>query len=274
MKLAEGDLSDSVGDYLVTFVKMSIGGALFGTTVAVLLVQWLRMIFNDALGEISITISAAYLCFFVAEHYFHISGVLAVVCLGLYFGHSGKTAVSPEVAHFLEEFWEEMGFIGNTLIFVVAGTVIGYKLPSFPASDFAQMFIMYLVCTVIRAIVLGLIYALFRVFGIDIMYKDQIIATWAGLRGAVGLSLAMMVFGNGNICTPIREVFIFHTAGIVVLTVCINSITMPKLVSILGLDSVAPSKQIIYEQAMRNLCETGRKQEINLRAGKYTGLIL
>jgi len=269
VKLVEGDRSDGVGDYLLTFVKMSFGGALFGTTFAVLVVQWLRMIFNDALAEITITLSAAYLCFFIAEYFLHVSGVLAVVCLGLYFGHH-RTSVSPEVAHFLEDFWQCLGFFGNTLIFVVAGTVIGYKLPSFPASEFAQMFVMYLACSLIRAIVIGLIYITFKACGAEVgEFKDQIVATWAGLRGAVGLSLAMMVFGNTRICEPIRDVVMFHTAGIVVLTVCINSTTMPHLVSLLGLDTVAPSKQLIYDQAMNTLRVDSKKQEANIRSDHH-----
>jgi hypothetical protein len=88
----------------------------------------------------------------------------------------------------------------------------------------------------------------------------------AGLRGAVGLSLAMMVFYNTKICEPVREIIMFHTAGIVVLTVCINSITMPYLVKYLGLDTVAPSKQVIYHQAMEHLTKSAKKQETSLRA--------
>ncbi len=75
----------------------------------------------------------------------------------------------------------------------------------------------------------------------------------------------MMVFSNQKICEPIRDIVIFHTAGIVVLTVCINSITIPKIVNILGLDTVAPSKQLIYEQAMSNIMSAGKKQESNIR---------
>lgn len=105
VKIVEGDNSDGLGDYLWTFIKMSIGGSLFGISFSVVITQWLRRIFNDAQAEITITLSAAYLCFFIAEYWLGISGIMAVVCLGLHFGNSGRTSVSPEVAHFLEEFW-------------------------------------------------------------------------------------------------------------------------------------------------------------------------
>jgi len=178
IKLIEGDTSDNVWDYLVTFVKMSIGGALFGIAFAVVVVQWLRTVFNDSLTEITITLCAAYLCFFIAEYFLHVSGVLAVVCLGLYFGQIGRTSVSPEVAHFLEEFWQCLGYIGNTLIFVVAGTVIGFKLPAFPVSELGLMFVMYLICTAVRALVILLTFLIFKAFGCDLEFRDQIVATW------------------------------------------------------------------------------------------------
>jgi|AntRauTorckE5430_2_1112549.scaffolds.fasta_scaffold02761_3 NhaP-type Na+/H+ or K+/H+ antiporter len=178
IKLTEGDTSDNIGDYLLTFVKMSIGGALFGIAFAAVVVQWLRMVFNDSLTEITITLCAAYLCFFIAEYFLNVSGVLAVVCLGLYFGQIGRTSVSPEVAHFLEEFWQCLGYIGNTLIFVVAGTVIGFKLPAFPASEFGQMIVMYIICTVVRALVFLLSFLIFNAFGYKLEFRDQIVATW------------------------------------------------------------------------------------------------
>ena len=91
----------------------------------------------------------------------------------------------------------------------------------------------------------------------------------AGLRGAVGLSLAMIVFGSSKISDPIRDVVMFHTAGIVVLTVCINSTSMKYLVSFLGLDTVPPSKQVIYDQAMDHLMKAGSKQETHLRLDHF-----
>ena len=77
-----------------------------------------------------------------------------------------------------------------------------------------------------------------------------------------------MVFGNLNICEPIRDVVMFHTAGIVFLTVCINSLTLPTLVSVLRLDVAAPSKQLIYLQAMNTLMATAEKQEMNIRSDR------
>jgi len=56
------------------------------------------------------------------------------------------------------------------------------------------------------------------------------------------------------------------TAGIVILTVCINSTTMPFLVSYLKMDRITASRQMVFDQAMKQLREAGDKQEALLRS--------
>ena len=71
-------------------------GALWGLAIGIVTVAWLSTIFNMPSVEITITLAAAYLTFLSAEA-LGLSGVLAVVALGLYMGKNGKTRISPEV---------------------------------------------------------------------------------------------------------------------------------------------------------------------------------
>ena len=48
--------------------------------------------------EITLTVGAAYLCFWVAEDILGVSGVLAVVTLAIWMAGIGKYAISPEVS--------------------------------------------------------------------------------------------------------------------------------------------------------------------------------
>jgi hypothetical protein len=52
---------------------------------------------RDTVLEVSATIAAAFLCFWVAEEIGHVSGVLAVVILSIFMAAIGKYAVSPDV---------------------------------------------------------------------------------------------------------------------------------------------------------------------------------
>ncbi|GMI19309.1 hypothetical protein TeGR_g7785, partial [Tetraparma gracilis] len=272
VKIVEGDVSADFLDYLSSFLVMSVGGMVWGIVFGNIIIFWLGLIFNDALSEITITMASAYLCFYVAERILGVSGVIAVVAYGLYFGSSGKTRVSPEVAHFLEEFWELLAFFGNTLIFVVAGIVIMNRLESkifMDPTNVGNLFLVWIMCNVIRGVVVTLAFYFMNLFlkGEDkLLAKDQVVGWWGGLRGAVGLALAMMIFDNDCIAPEIRDLSLFYMSGLVIFTVIFHSLTMPKLVSLVGLDRTQASRQMVFDQAMRSLREAGARQEALLRA--------
>ena len=252
-------------DYIWTFIRATGGGALLGLVLAAVAVRWLGVIFGDTYAEITITLCLAYLSFWTAETV-HLSGVIAVTAAGLYFGSRGRTAVSPDVSVFLEGFWKFTAFIGNTLIFVIAGCVIGSKMPVMALSDYVRLVIIYGSCFAIRSVVVLSTYVIFRICGAPLKLRDQCVAIWGGVRGAVGLSLAMMVFSTSGICQPYRDQIMFYTAGVVVLSVLINSSTMPWLLRLLRMHCVAPSKQLIHDKAITTLVKVAKKQEESLRA--------
>lgn len=60
---------------------------------------WIKKIFNDETLVLNITIISCYLVFFVAENVdlgFEISGILALVSLGLFMSAFGRTRISHE----------------------------------------------------------------------------------------------------------------------------------------------------------------------------------
>lgn len=61
-----------------------------GLAAALGTLYWLGHTFNDAMVDISLTVTSCYLTFFVAEEVCEASGVLAVVTLGAYLGAVGK----------------------------------------------------------------------------------------------------------------------------------------------------------------------------------------
>ena len=107
--------------------------------------------------EISAVIGAAYLTFYLAEHFLHVSGVLALVALGIMVGGYGRSSISPKVTHFMKEFWELAGFIANCLIFLIVGLVVAART-QFAASDFITLAIVYIGIHAVRAIVLVIFY--------------------------------------------------------------------------------------------------------------------
>lgn len=96
MDLAKGNTSSVVG-VLGNFVRVSIGGPLFGVLFGVLMSYWLKRIIRDSLLAINVTFVGAFLCFYIAEFtWVKVSGILAIVTLGLYMSAVGKRKIYPE----------------------------------------------------------------------------------------------------------------------------------------------------------------------------------
>ena len=94
------------GSPIIEFFRVAFGGLLIGIIAGYLVIWWVKHVFNDALVETSLVIAAAYLTYYLAELTFHVSGVLGLVALGLIIGGVGRSRISPQVAHFMHEFWE------------------------------------------------------------------------------------------------------------------------------------------------------------------------
>lgn len=77
------------------FFSLTLGGALLGLIFGVISTFWIKRIFNDGIQAVSITMISCYMVFFIAEDVdlgFHISGIIALVSLGLYMAAFGRAS--------------------------------------------------------------------------------------------------------------------------------------------------------------------------------------
>ena len=248
-------LIHGAGEMLLTLLKVALGGPLVGLIVGGITVQSLNRVFNDALVEITLSLVAAYFTFYTCEVFFKVSGVLGVVacgCMLSYFRH----AISPEVMHTLHEFWEIIVYLINTLIFILAGIITVLKaLSTVTFTDVGYLLLIYIAILVIRFLALGLFYMVN-----DFIFKEKmskgsaVLVAWGGLRGAVGLALALIVQADQNVVfSSVREKFVFHVAGIVVLTLCLNGTTTSMIVAHYGLDEIEERKRKRMHDVWKNL---------------------
>ncbi|HPF94761.1 MAG TPA: cation:proton antiporter, partial [Tenuifilaceae bacterium] len=248
--------------------RVALGGVAVGVAIGWIVVTWLKKVFNDALFEITVVVGAAYLAFFVAEHFFHISGVLALVSFGIMMAGIGRTRISPQVAHFLHEFWELAAFIANTLIFLIVGLVIALRV-SYTARDFLILILIYIAILIVRAFVLAIFYPLMKRIGYGLSAKDGVIAWWGGLRGAIGLALALIVANEESINPEVRTQILSLTAGIVFLTSLINATTIKLFIQKLGLTKVGAARQQLLNQTITMLRKGGEKEISKLKENRF-----
>ncbi len=253
---------------IVEFIKVSFGGTAVGLIIGWLVIKWIKKVFNDPLVEISVIIAAAYITFFIAEHFVHVSGVLALVTFGLLMASSGKTKISPEVHHFLHEFWELAAYIANTLIFLIVGVVIAERTV-FTGKDFLILLLIYIGIFIVRAIVIAMFYPVMKRIGYGMDKKDAYVAWYGALRGAIGLALSLIVAGTESIDLEIRNQFLFFTAGIVTLTLLINATTIKILVDKLGLTKLSSAKILALNSANNFILKSAEKNIEHLKSDRY-----
>ena len=185
----------TVGSAVSGFFVIGLGGAALGIVVGLVGVAWVKRVFNDPLVETSVMLMTAYLVFYACEHFFAISGVLGLVTLGLVWAGMGRTRISPEVQHFMHEFWEFTAFVANVVIFIVVGVVIALKVHPQPI-DYLVLALVYVVIHLVRFVNIGVLYPIMRKTGYGLPKKDAVVVWWGALRGAIGLALALVVYGQ------------------------------------------------------------------------------
>jgi Na+:H+ antiporter len=80
-----------------------------------------RLAEGDPFVEIALSMVLAYTAFVVADHYLHVSGIMAVVAAGLVAGALGRDRVPTEARAHLRHFWSYAEFVANSFVFLVLG---------------------------------------------------------------------------------------------------------------------------------------------------------
>jgi NhaP-type Na+/H+ or K+/H+ antiporter len=256
------------------FAKMAIGGPLWGMAMSGATSSFVARIHGDVMTEVTLTIVGSYLTFFIGEYYFQVSGVLAIVAYGLYFGHFGRANISTEVEEVLEEFWETFAFIANTLVFVMAGIILPMKAFDknyIELKDLVKLFAIYFAIHFARAVVVRTHLPIINKLGYKFSLADATLSWWGGLRGAVGLALALVVALDGKIADhgddmkQAAHLILFHVAGIVALTLLINATTMSRLLRFFQLHKVPVSKEENFLFACQRLQQRGTETVNQIR---------
>ncbi|CAG7734240.1 unnamed protein product [Allacma fusca] len=249
------DEADLVSFILLKTCQITLGGPVFGFVTGKLAVWALSLIFNDATVEITITLVATYLTYYIGEDILGVSGVMAVVVLGITMG-SERTSISPEVENFVHHFWEMLGYYANTILFMIVGIVITETaITKIEPEDCIYLFLLYITINIVRFLMLLLMFPFVSRIGYGLTWQNMIVMMWGGIRGAIGMCLALDVYDNEHLCqeSNIGPKFLFHTAGIVFLTVVLNGTTTNLLLNTLKLSEIPAGRIQDMANAIKQL---------------------
>lgn len=226
--MAEGTTVNT-GEFLGELARLSLGGVFLGLLVGGCTVFVVARIAHDTMAELAVTIVAAYCAFSIAEVLppgYNASGVLSLVTLGLVLASTEAKASLSRISY-VEKFWHTAEYLANTVIFFLSGAIIVVNSEHVSAQDWLYLFILYFFLHLIRGAVVLLSWCFMHIFfpKSNVAGPEAAILGFAGLRGAVGLTLAMSVLGDERIDSTTRHRFMFFMSGIALLTLVVNGTT-------------------------------------------------
>jgi NhaP-type Na+/H+ or K+/H+ antiporter len=168
------------------------------------------------------------------------SGILAIVTMGFYMSNLGKYEISSESEGAVHSIWGYIGFGAETIIFVLTGIIVGSQFADLTGTNVWRTICLYIALHIIRFFYIFIFIPILTRMGYQFTIKHAVLMAQAGLRGAVGLTLAMIVAHDKRIKATNKQVgeeILFYTCMIVLLTLLVNGNTTGIVINKLGLST-------------------------------------
>jgi monovalent cation/hydrogen antiporter len=227
------------------FVVATAGGIAVGFAVGWLIGE-IRRRLNDPPTEITITLFTGYAAFLPAEK-LHLSGVLAVVAAGLYLGWRAPKLASPSTRLQAFAVWEVLTFLLNATLFILVGLQLPVILDDLTDRSAAILIgsAALVAMTVIAVRFVWMFTTPYLLRALDrrpqqrarrVGAAPRAVIAWSGLRGAVSLAaaLALPLETAAGAPLPGRDLIVFVTFAVVLVTVVLQGLSLPGLARWLG----------------------------------------
>jgi monovalent cation/hydrogen antiporter len=251
---------------------LTVAGIAVGLVIGGL-IHWIEHHIDDGPIEITISIMVPYAAYLAAEA-IHASGVLAVVACGLYLGRASAHFFSPAVRIQANAVWSIFTFILNGFVFVLIGLQLPVVREGIRDYSWGSLLLygggFSLLVIVLRLLWVfpgtSLAYWIRR----NILHQNeprpplrQIFVTgWTGMRGVIALAAALSLpetLADGS-PFPQRNMIIFLTFSVILVTLVLQGLSLPVLIRALGLAGASgpnceetEARRIMAEAALQQL---------------------
>ena len=271
----------TVSSSLLTLAWLTFGGIAIGLVIA-WITAFVELRLDDGPIEIALSILVPYAAYFAADSV-HASGVLAVVTCGLFLTRKSAQLFSPPVRIQIYSFWQSFTFVLNGLVFVL----IGLQLPLILAAIRGYSLSRLLLDGLLFSLILVALRMVWVFPGARLSYwlrmwlghqhepppapRQVFVVGWTGMRGVVSLAAALSLptlLSDGK-AFPQRDVIVFLTFCVIIVTLVVQGLTLTPLVKALGLaGSDGPdceeleARRLVTEAAVSHLeSERGKDRE-------------
>jgi CPA1 family monovalent cation:H+ antiporter len=229
----------------LSFGWMIIGGVVIGMVVGWIFMKSHQLLPGDTNVDVVLTIIAPYVMYLLAEE-IHSSGVIAVVCGGLFLSSKRYLFLGHATRLRGTNVWESLIFVLNGLVFLLIGLdlpeiVNALKLESislFAAIKYGLLITAVLIAARIFFSFMAVFVTLIASRFIKVAdarnpgYKLPVIFGWTGMRGVVSLAVALSIpiqLSNGTLF-PHRNLILFITFVVILSTLLLQGLTLPYLI--------------------------------------------
>lgn len=234
------------------FILLLGGGFLVGFVMAKILAFILSRVHKKNVEvTISFMLLMPFVTYLIAEH-LHVSGVIAVVVLGLTIARFSKKIFPESLKNQSRSLWDIIIFLLNGLIFILIGLNFRYILKDIP-NDMILPYIGYAAIITIVALLIRMARIFLQKINLQkafqntkrkrkvsehalLDFNNSIIISWSGMRGIVSLAIALglpKLLEDGT-PFPERTVIIFISVAVVLLTLIGQGLTLPFIVKTLN----------------------------------------
>ncbi len=231
---------------LVSFSWMVAGGIGIGLVFGWIFMQAHKRLPTDAPSDIAFTLIEPYFLYWIAEQ-LHSSGVLAVVTGGLFLANRRLVFLSSASRVRGYSFWEAFVFILNGIVFMLIGlqlphVIAGLHANGIPLSTAIKYGVLVTIILVAARIISSYVALVSTmIFRPSVtssrenrgrMWRVPLLLGWTGMRGVVSLAAALAIpltLQNGE-PFPYRNLILFITFVVILLTLLLQGLTLPYLI--------------------------------------------
>jgi CPA1 family monovalent cation:H+ antiporter len=220
----------------VKFVAAGTGGVVVGL-LAGMLIAWVRPRLREPLVENAVSLLTPYVAYLPAE-WLGLSGVLAVVTCGIYIARRLGRISTAQVRLRAYAVWDTVIFILNGLIFILIGLQISRISWTRGWANYA-VFVSLAAIAARFAWVYPATYVPRRISR-RLRERDPaprpantFLLAWTQMRGVVSLAAALALpfeLGKGGPPFPHRDLILFITFGVILITLVVQGLTLPAVI--------------------------------------------
>ncbi|MDN3583523.1 Na+/H+ antiporter [Mucilaginibacter flavus] len=264
----------------ISFVLVIVMGIATGLVVALGFYAIHRWLPTTSNMDIVLTLITPYVMYMAAEE-FHFSGVLAVVSGGLFLSARRQEILTHQGRLRGVNVWEAVAFVLNGFVFILIGLEFPVIIRELgpdglqPAIKYSLIITGILIVTRLLSTMGASIFTVFISRFITTAdptpgWKGPLLFGWAGMRGVVSLAAALSVpvVLQSGAAFPQRNLILFITFVVIMVTLVLQGLTLPALVKWVNMPD--PDYTISFDQQQQLVRKKLSHLSLNLLENYYT----